>query len=109
MPTIMQFSENSLVGVLKRCCTTQTARTRASTGSHQLSSQHAPIRGITGTDSPYEWGQVGEQVTVSMKPRIVDAGTKYLAISFSRLSGSSLFAGHVDFPAHDTEQAFLSG
>jgi hypothetical protein len=32
-------------------------------GSYQLSSQHAPIRGITGTDSPYERGQIGEQVT----------------------------------------------
>jgi hypothetical protein len=42
--------------------TTPTDRTRASTGSHQLSSQHAPIRGITGTNSTYEWGQVGEQV-----------------------------------------------
>ena len=42
--------------------TTPTDRTRASTGSHQLSSQHAPIRGKTGTDSPYERGQIGEQV-----------------------------------------------
>src|SRR5436190_24142026 len=42
--------------------TIPTDHTRASTGSHQLSSQHAPIRGITGTDSTYEWGQVGEQV-----------------------------------------------
>jgi Integrase core domain len=31
-------------------------RTRASAGSHRLSLQHAPIRGITGTDSPYEPG-----------------------------------------------------
>src|SRR3981189_1039462 len=45
--------------------TTPTDRTRASTGSHQLSSQHAPTRGITGTDAPYERGQVGEQVTAS--------------------------------------------
>jgi hypothetical protein len=30
-----------------------------------LSSQHAPIRGKTGTDSPYERGQVGEQVSSS--------------------------------------------
>ncbi len=45
--------------------TTPTDRTRASTGSHRLSSQHAPIRGITGTDSIYEWGQVGEQVRAS--------------------------------------------
>ena len=42
--------------------TTPIDRTRASMGSHQLSSQHAPIRGITGTDSPYERGQLGEQV-----------------------------------------------
>src|ERR1700691_5421579 len=44
--------------------TTPTDRTRASTGSHQPSSQHAPSRGKTGTDSPYERGQIGEQVTV---------------------------------------------
>lgn len=31
-------------------------------GSPPLSSQHAPRRGETGTDSPYERGQVGEQV-----------------------------------------------
>src|SRR5580700_358214 len=43
--------------------TTPTDRTRASTGSHQPSSQHAPRRGKTGTDSPYERGQIGEQVT----------------------------------------------
>src|SRR4051794_18119493 len=42
--------------------TTRTDHTRASTGSHRLSSQHAPHRGITGTDSPYERGQFGEQV-----------------------------------------------
>src|SRR5215216_2721068 len=45
--------------------TTPTDRTRASMGSHQLSSQHAPIRGITGTDSPYERGQLGEQVKIN--------------------------------------------
>ena len=45
--------------------TTPTDRTRASTGSHQLSSLRAPIRGITGTDSSYERGQVGEQVRVT--------------------------------------------
>ena len=39
-----------------------TDRTRASTGSHRLSSQHAPPRGLTGTDSPYKRGQLGEQV-----------------------------------------------
>src|SRR4051812_15428478 len=44
--------------------TTPTDRTRASTGSHRTSSQHAPHRGITGTDSPYKRGQLGEQVTV---------------------------------------------
>ena len=41
-------------------------RTRASTGSHQLSSQHAPARGKTGTGSPYERGQVGEQVRCNL-------------------------------------------
>jgi hypothetical protein len=34
-------------------------------GSHQPSSQHAPIRGKTGTDSPYERGQIGEQVSIA--------------------------------------------
>jgi hypothetical protein len=29
-----------------------------------MSSQHAPHQGITGTDSPYKRGQVGEQVTL---------------------------------------------
>jgi len=43
--------------------TTPTDRTRASTGLHQPSSQHAPTRGKTGTDSPYERGQIGEQVS----------------------------------------------
>src|ERR1700691_6158748 len=42
--------------------TTPTDRTRASTGSHQPSLQHAPRRGKTGTDSPYDRGQIGEQV-----------------------------------------------
>src|SRR4051812_37790698 len=42
--------------------TTPTDHTRASTGSHRLSSQHAPHRGITGTDSPCKRGQVGGQV-----------------------------------------------
>lgn len=45
--------------------TTPTDHTRASTGSHQPSSQHAPTRGITGTDSPYKRGQVGEQVNTA--------------------------------------------
>src|ERR1700690_4496488 len=43
--------------------TTPTDRTRASTGSHQPSSQLAPRRGKTGTDSPYDRGQIGEQVS----------------------------------------------
>src|SRR3977135_922802 len=42
--------------------TTPTDHTRASTGSHRLSSQNAPIRGKTGQESHYERGQVGEQV-----------------------------------------------
>jgi putative transposase len=41
----------------------RTDRIRASTGSHQPSSQHAPSRGKTGTDSLYERGQIGEQVS----------------------------------------------
>jgi len=49
--------------------TTPTDRIRASTGSHRLSSQHAPRRGITGTDSPYKRGQLGEQVTRYPMPR----------------------------------------
>src|SRR6476620_11796554 len=43
--------------------TTPTDRTRALTGLHRLSSQHAPHQGITGTDSPDKRGQVGEQVS----------------------------------------------
>jgi signal transduction histidine kinase len=39
--------------------------------------QHAPIRGITGTDSPYEWGQVGEQV--NLYPFIYDMSGKCVA------------------------------
>src|SRR3954468_17910584 len=42
--------------------TTPTDRTRASTGSHRRSSQHAQRKGITGTDSPYKRGHIGEQV-----------------------------------------------
>ena len=42
--------------------TTPTDRARASTDSHQPSSQHAPIRGKTGIDYTYERGQVGWQV-----------------------------------------------
>ena len=44
-----------------RTDSTPTDRTRAK-GSRQPSSQHAPSRGKTGTDSPYKRGQVGEQV-----------------------------------------------
>src|SRR5277367_3192854 len=58
--------------------TTPTDRTRASTGSHQPSSQHAPIRGKTGTDSPYERGQVGEQVTSSRRHHSVWSGREHL-------------------------------
>jgi hypothetical protein len=54
--------------------TTPTDRTRASTGSHRPSSQHAPHRGITGTDSPYKRGQVGEQVT----PGPIDQGIQVI-------------------------------
>src|SRR3954470_2231643 len=36
MPTIMQFSENGLVGVLKRCCTTVEGPTRALTARHPI-------------------------------------------------------------------------
>jgi hypothetical protein len=57
VPWVQQFPKLSSVGVPKPCCTTPTDRTRASTGSHQPSSQHAPTRGKTGTDSPYERGQ----------------------------------------------------
>ena len=46
--------------------TTPTDRTRALTGLHRLSSQHGQHQGITGTDSPYKRGQVGEQVTMSL-------------------------------------------
>lgn len=51
------------------------------TGSHQLSSQHAPIRGITGTDSTYEWGQVGEQVSLG-NTRILKARSTKTRLSF---------------------------
>ena len=47
-------------------------RTRASTGSHQPSSQHAPRRGKTGTHSPYELGQFAEQVTAFAEMLDVD-------------------------------------
>ena len=47
-------------------------RTRASTGSHQPSSQHAPRRGKTGTHSPYERGQFAEQVTAFAEMLDVD-------------------------------------
>src|SRR3954452_23856894 len=62
--------------------TTPTDRTRALTGLHRLSSQHAPHQGITGTDSPYKRGQVGEQV--SGPPRVVtlSLGTLLLVAHF---------------------------
>jgi putative transposase len=42
--------------------TTHSDRTRACTGSHRRSLQHAPARGITRTDSPHKRGHYGEQV-----------------------------------------------
>ena len=47
--------------------TIPTGCTRTSTGSHQLASEHAPIRGITGTDFPFERGHFGEQVKTRAK------------------------------------------
>src|SRR3954469_25395043 len=85
MPTIMQFSDNGLVGVLKRCCTTPTDRTRALTGLHRLSSQHAPHQGITGTDSPYKRGQVGEQVMYQEASSVM---TKVSVWMLARMIGS---------------------
>ncbi len=58
-PTSKRRARSSKIG---GPTTTPTDRTRASTGSHPPSSQHAPTRGKTGTDSPYERGQIGEQV-----------------------------------------------
>ena len=52
--------------------TTPTDRTRASTGSHQPSSQHAPIRGKTGTESTYKRGQVGEKEVMSYRIRCIE-------------------------------------
>jgi hypothetical protein len=43
-----------------------------------------------------------------MKARIVDASTKYLALSILA-SGTRALRGHVDFPADETEHTFLSG
>src|SRR5580704_17400486 len=54
--------------------TTLNDPTRASTGSHQPSSQHAPCRGKTGTDSPYERGQIGEQVSVGLRCNVQPSG-----------------------------------
>src|SRR3954451_13167595 len=71
--------------------TIPTDHTRASTGSHQLSSQHAPIRGITGTDSTYEWGQVGEQVILFLQTsrnsliRVGSESSSFATISLKEL------------------------
>src|SRR4051812_18791224 len=67
--------------------TTPTDRTRALTGLHRLSSQHAPHQGITGTDSPYKRGQVGEQVrkahcTCTSSASIFDVVAKVRGIDF---------------------------
>jgi hypothetical protein len=59
-------------------CIRPTGRTRASTGSHQPSSQPAPLRGRTRTDSTYKRGQTGEQV-------IADHGTAFVAIDISKI------------------------
>src|SRR3984885_10079365 len=72
-PTSKRRARSSKIG---GPTTTPTDRIRASTGSHQPSSQHAPIRGKTGTDSPYNRGQIGEQVIllalmVDSEPRIL--------------------------------------
>src|SRR4051812_23819906 len=56
--------------------TTPTDRTRALTGLHRLSSQHAPHQGITGTDSPYKRGQVGEQVTQRKMGELIELQEK---------------------------------
>src|SRR6478672_11741564 len=63
--------------------TTPTDRTRALTGLHRLSSQHAPHQGITGTDSPYKRGQVGEQVTA-------------LSVSVASFAGHAVLADSVE-------------
>jgi hypothetical protein len=44
-----------------------------------------------------------------MRVRIIDAGAKYLAISFLLVFGSSAAQDLVDFQAYDAEQTFLSG
>ena len=63
MKAIQNFSPSRPVGVLKLRCTTPTDRTRAFRGSRPSSLQTAPRRGITRTDSTYERGHVGEQVS----------------------------------------------
>jgi hypothetical protein len=62
-------------------------------GSHQPSSQHAPIRGITGTDSPYERGQIGEQVTKTGRKELiqVDFLNEYLLFEWRRLLARTCF------------------
>src|SRR5665213_1416186 len=47
-----------------RSTTTPDDLTQAWVGSHRRSLQHAPLRGITRTDSPYERGHNGEQVII---------------------------------------------
>jgi hypothetical protein len=65
---------------------------------HTLAPVIADIEKLTGVASGREVrhfreGASQKRYSVGMKARIVDAGTKYLAISFSLLSGSALFAG----------------
>src|SRR6202050_2356047 len=67
-PTSKRRARSSKIG---GPTTTPTDRIRATTGSHQPSSQHAPIRGKTGTDSPYNRGHIGEQVMVTSNEGIV--------------------------------------
>ena len=65
---------------------------------HTLAPVIADIEKLTGVASGrevrhFKAGASQKRYSVGMKARIVDAGTKYLAISFSLLSGSALFAG----------------
>src|SRR3954453_18222057 len=73
--------------------TTPTDRTRALTGLHRLSSQHAPHQGITGTDSPYKRGQVGEQV--KGKAEVKAAGDRlYLQFNWDNGKRRGLIDAH---------------
>src|ERR1700719_4795992 len=82
--------------------TTPTDRTRASTGSRQPSAQHAPPRGKTGTDSPYERGQIGEQVK-SNYANSGQVGELHLRL-FIVLSADLLRCGiEILYPAGDTQ------